>query len=194
MSGPGPDRLYGGLDPDLLVTNSPCDGTAFDGGEDEDNASFADARGYRVVAHLDGEAYDPSRPGCVPTRLDPTNESLEGSPGNDVLIGDGRSNRIIGQAGDDVIKGRGGDDLVSGFGGADSLFGGKGLDTLRARDGGRDRRLNCGRGPRRQSVRRDHVDPRPVRCLSSGRKHSSRHRNPRHRSGERSVKGRSPGR
>ncbi len=53
-------------------------------------------------------------------------------------------------------------------------------DVLRARDGAADRKLNCGKGRRRQSVVRDAVDPAPAKCRGP-RRESKKRRSPRRR-------------
>ena len=62
---------------------------------------------------------------------------------------------------DTIDGGKGNDELVGGKG-KDDLYGGGGNDLVNARDGARDRRINCGPGNDRAKV--DRVDPDPVSC------------------------------
>jgi RTX calcium-binding nonapeptide repeat (4 copies) len=99
--------------------------------------------------------------------------------GNERLIGGGGDDRLKGDFGDDILKGGSGDDLLIGdrlrledyhddmetFGASrDVLFGQGGNDVLWAEDFRRDRLLSCGRGPNREQVVMDPIDPRPFGC------------------------------
>ena len=84
---------------------------------------------------------------------------------------DASSEYFRGQGGDDVLKGFGqpdtidggkGNDKIDGGKGKDDLYGGGGNDVINARDGQRDRRINCGPGNDKAKV--DKVDPSPVSC------------------------------
>lgn len=90
-------------------------------------------------------------------------DALFGLGGADVLKGGGRSDVLLGAGGADALIGGGGADTLRGDRGRDSYRGGRGRDTLLARDGLRDRRLDCGAG-RPESVRRDGLDPKPISC------------------------------
>ena len=68
--------------------------------------------------------------GCKHVHLSATDEDMEGSFDNDVLIGDSGPNSMLGQPGEDVFIGNGGEDVID------------------ARDGVRDKSIQCGRGHR----------------------------------------------
>jgi Ca2+-binding RTX toxin-like protein len=151
----GPDLLAAGKGDDQLVTDYPCAGHTFIGGPGDDVAGFArSAVGIR--ARIGGAVTftSGSCPGGRSGAIRPDNEVLEGTADRDVLIGSARA---------DTIWGRGAGDTIIGSGGADSLLGFAGRDLLLARDGVRDRLLNCGSGKDR-GARRDRVDPAPVSC------------------------------
>ncbi len=88
-----------------------------------------------------------------PGFIDPSSEYFRGQGGDDVLKGFGQPDIIDG--------GKGNDELVGGKG-KDDLYGGGGNDLVNARDGARDRRINC--GPGNDKVKVDKVDPDPVSC------------------------------
>jgi Ca2+-binding RTX toxin-like protein len=173
--GTGGDVLDAGADNDQLVTDDPCQGHDFQGGQGFDIAGFGRydlAFGGKngVKAQLGGTATDPLRGNCRGTQIRADNEILEGSPGPDVLLGDNQNNPLIlGREGDDEIRGGGGSDKLQGDGGNDSLFGEAGFDTLDAQDGGKDKVLNCGSGG--GEVFRDGKDPGAAQCgKSKGKK------------------------
>jgi Ca2+-binding RTX toxin-like protein len=80
-------------------------------------------------------------------------EYFRGQGGDDVLKGFGQP---------DIIDGGKGNDKIDGGKGKDDLYGGGGNDVVNARDGQRDRRINC--GPGNDTVKVDKVDPDPVSC------------------------------
>jgi Ca2+-binding RTX toxin-like protein len=119
------------------------------------------------------------------------NDTLISNEGSDVLFGEAGADRL--QAGRSADRLNGGDDadLLNGDDGPDLLFGddgddrllsgpkqdrltgGKGRDFMKgqgqkdhifARDGQRDRRLDCGPGGRKESAQRDRIDPAPISC------------------------------
>jgi Ca2+-binding RTX toxin-like protein len=150
----GPDQLSGGGDDDQLVADYPCAGDTFSGGPGDDIAGFAlSAVGIRAT--LDGIAtlLNGTCPGGNPTRILPDSEVLEGS---------NKSDRLIGSHGPDTIWGRQGNDKIDGRAGADDLESFAGRDLIDARDGERDRRINCGSD--RDRAARDRIDPRPISC------------------------------
>jgi Ca2+-binding RTX toxin-like protein len=148
--GAGGDKLAGGGGNDQLVSEDLCQGHQYDGGPGFDIAGFARykfAPRNGVTATLGGTATGASRGSCSATRLAGDLEILEGSDGPDVLGGtNGKDPLILGRGGDDTIRGNGGADTIDGGSGNDSLFGDAGFDTLEAKDGQRDRTVNCGRG------------------------------------------------
>ncbi len=128
---PGPTYLYGGPGGDLLAAGGGCAGGALVGGGGRDNASFAETQahpGWLIISLPRRAAWIDEIEDCDPVYISPTNEALEGSFDNDILIGDRRANVLLGQPGEDVFIGNGGDDIID------------------ARDGVRDRSIQCGRG------------------------------------------------
>lgn len=173
ISRAGADQVNGGAGNDLVETSHPCDGSTLNGGAGEDNASFAPAgrQGLKgVMATLGGNAVIIGADNCNPTKLDSSNESLEGSFGDDELHGDGSNNRLFGQPGADDLFGEGGNDTINGVDGADMLIGGAGKDDLRAADGGRDRKIDCGPPRTRELFTRDTQDPPALNCGRKKRK------------------------
>jgi Ca2+-binding RTX toxin-like protein len=158
---PGPTFLYGGPNGDLLAAGGGCAGGALVGGPGRDDASFAETQahpGLLIISFPLHSAWVTTVRGCNHVHLSTTNEDMEGSFDNDVLIGDGRANSMLGQPGEDVFIGNGGDDVID------------------ARDGVRDRSIQCGRGQRATKKRRatgrsagraltDSFDPLPFKCL-----------------------------
>jgi len=128
---PGPTYLYGGPNGDLLAAGGGCAGGALVGGPGRDDASFAETQahpGLLYVSFIAHAAWIDTIKGCDRVRLSTTDEDMEGSFDNDVLIGDAGANSMLGQPGEDEFFGNGGEDVVD------------------ARDGVRDRSIQCGRG------------------------------------------------
>jgi Ca2+-binding RTX toxin-like protein len=150
----GADALSGGPGDDQLATDNPCDGGSFSGGPGDDVAGFAPSP-VGIRARLGGVATLAS--GSCPLGS-PTSISLD----NEVLEGSNESDRLIGSNGPDTIWGREGNDVIVGRHGADDLEGFAGRDLIDARDGQRDRRIDCGSGHDR--ARRDRIDPPAIKC------------------------------
>jgi Ca2+-binding RTX toxin-like protein len=128
---PGPTFLYGGPNGDLLAAGGGCAGGALVGGPGRDDASFAETQahpGLLIISFPRHAAWIDAIKGCRKVHLSRTDEDMEGSFDWDVLIGDGRANSMLGQPGEDVFIGNGGDDVID------------------ARDGVRDKSIQCGRG------------------------------------------------
>ncbi|HUB99690.1 MAG TPA: calcium-binding protein [Solirubrobacterales bacterium] len=128
---PGPTFLYGGPNGDLLAAGGGCAGGALVGGPGRDDASFAETQahpGLLIISFPAHAAWIDVIKGCRKVHLSPTDEDMEGSFDWDVLIGDSRANSMLGQPGEDVFIGNGGDDVID------------------ARDGVRDKSIQCGRG------------------------------------------------
>jgi Ca2+-binding RTX toxin-like protein len=147
---PGPTYLYGGANGDLLAAGGGCAGGAIVGGPGRDDASFAETQAHRGTLYVSLAAHaawiDVVR-GCNHVRLSPTNEDIEGSFDYDVLIGDSGPNAMLGQPGKDRFYGRGGDDVVD------------------ARDGVRDKAIQCGRRGQPEGLAlADPFDPSPEYC------------------------------
>lgn len=84
----------------------------------------------------------------------------------DKVTGGNGPDVIEGNVGRDVLRGAGGNDLLRGDADKDRLFGETGIDRLAARDGKRDKRIDCGPGSNAQErARRDRrKDPAPISC------------------------------
>lgn len=146
-SRPGPTYLYGGPDGDLLAAGGGCAGGALVGGPGRDDASFAETQahpGLLIISFPRHVAYITTIKNCDKVRLSPTDEDMEGSFDNDVLIGNGRANSMLGQPGEDEFFGNGGEDVID------------------ARDGVRDKSIQCGPG-------KPPKPGKPVRGISTGR-------------------------
>jgi Ca2+-binding RTX toxin-like protein len=157
---PGPTYLYGGPNGDLLAAGGGCAGGALVGGPGRDDASFAETQahpGLLYVSFIRHAAWIDVVKGCDKVRLSSTDEDMEGSFDNDVLIGDARANSMLGQPGEDIFFGNGGEDVID------------------ARDGVRDKSIQCGRG--RAAIKKrpatgqpagraltDSFDPAPFNC------------------------------
>jgi Ca2+-binding RTX toxin-like protein len=150
----GPDALSGGPGDDQLAADYPCAGDRFAGGPGNDVAGFAPSA-VGIRARLGGVATlsNGTCPGGSPTTILPDSEVLEGT---------NRADRLIGSSGPETIWGREGNDVVIGDRGADDLEGFAGRDLIDARDGRRDRLIDCGSGPDRARV--DREDPPPIKC------------------------------
>jgi Ca2+-binding RTX toxin-like protein len=150
----GPDTLSGGDGDDQLVADYPCAGDTFSGGSGDDVAGFAQST-VGIRARLGGQATLASGgcPAGSPTTILSDNEVLEGTNEADRLFGSPRPETIWGREGKDTIVGEGGADDLEGFAGA---------DFINARDGRRDRLIDCGSG--RDRARLDRSDPKPISC------------------------------
>jgi Ca2+-binding RTX toxin-like protein len=157
---PGPTYLYGGPDGDLLAAGGGCAGGALVGGPGRDDASFAETQahpGLLIISFPRHVAYVTTVKHCDKVRLSPTDEDMEGSFDNDVLIGNARANAMLGQPGEDRFYGNGGEDVID------------------ARDGVRDKSIQCAPGPLPKAGRpvhgrstgraiTDSFDPAPFKC------------------------------
>ena len=168
VSTKGADVLSGGSDADLLVSSGACNGDRLRGGDGVDSGSFARVVAGVVRARIGGRAVNLSRieegGPCRGARIQRTVENLEGSPGRDVLIGNRGRNNLLGRGGADLLLGLGGGDRLVGGGERDALRGGGGADLLYARDGRRDRGIDCGAGAGQDRATRDRRDPAATRC------------------------------
>ena len=83
-------------------------------------------------------------------------DAINGGLGVDHILGGGRNDKLIGGGGRDFMRGGRGRDLFKGQGGN---------DRLTARDGARDRKIDCGKGRnRRERAVIDESDPQPRSC------------------------------
>ncbi len=94
---------------------------------------------------------------------------IAGGQGADDLFGGAGSDGLIGFEGDDDLRGGPGNDALFGQLGRDLFKGGVGNDVLLARDGERDRGIDCGPGAR-QRVTIDASDPKARGCDEKGQK------------------------
>jgi hypothetical protein len=149
---PGPTFLYGEGNGDLLAAGGGCAGGAIVGGEGRDDASFAETQAHPGILYIsfpqDKAWIDVLMGrGCMPVRLDDSNEDMEGSFDYDVLIGDSGPNALLGQPGRDELYGNGGDDIID------------------ARDGVRDFAIQCARdGGSAGRALTDSFDPPTEAC------------------------------
>jgi RTX calcium-binding nonapeptide repeat (4 copies) len=150
----GPDLLSGGPGDDQLAADHPCDGDSFSGGPGNDVAGFAPSP-VGIRARLGGLATLAS--GSCPVGS-PSSISLD----DEVLEGSNEGDRLVGSNSPDTIWGREGGDVIVGNSGADDLEGFAGRDLIDARDGQRDRLIDCGSG--RDRARLDRIDPPAIKC------------------------------
>jgi Ca2+-binding RTX toxin-like protein len=157
---PGPTFLYGEGSGDLLAAGGGCAGGALVGGPGRDDASFAETQahpGLLIISFPAHAAWIDVIKGCHKVHLSPTDEDMEGSFDWDVLIGNHRPNSMLGQPGEDSFYGNGGE------------------DTIDARDGERDKWIQCGVGTPAKKGRpatgvsagralTDPFDPPPFKC------------------------------
>ncbi len=146
---PGPTYLYGEGGGDLLAAGGGCAGGVLDGGEGEDDASFAETQAHPGTLYISleaGKAWINAIKHCDKVRL-VNDEDAEGSFDNDVLIGDSGDNVLIGQPGVDSFFGRGGNDVIV------------------AADGVKDWYIQCGnKGHPEGTAIIDGIDPEPQDC------------------------------
>jgi Ca2+-binding RTX toxin-like protein len=148
----GADHLFGGPGNDQLVSDFPCGGHVYSGGDGFDIAGFARSGDLPIHAQLAQVGDNPSikmpfyahayNPPNVPgysgafctiaqgTTFYPDLEVLEASSANDVLYGNDEDNVIWGREGDDEIHGLGGNDHLCGLDGNDVIYGDSGEDVL----------------------------------------------------------------
>jgi hypothetical protein len=172
----GKDVILGGAGRDFLPVYDP--GVRIDlretGPQDTHGLGVDTIRSIEKVEVNDGVVIGNNRDNVL---LGSSRSNI--SDGSERLIGGGGDDRLQGEkvfildGGDDILRGGSGDDVLIGdqphlesyeIPGRDALYGEGGDDVLVARDGRRDRVLNCGSGPRDETVRRDPIDPRPVGC------------------------------
>jgi Ca2+-binding RTX toxin-like protein len=133
----GADQLHGGAGEDLFISNAVCDGDLLDGGEDRDNANwanFSSAVTIDLAQHVAGLVGPQGEARCSSaselTSLQAI-EDIEGTDGGDNLIGDDGPNQLLGREGPDNFFGEGGNDLLlANSGDADPIVDcGEGFDT-----------------------------------------------------------------
>ena len=189
--GPGADRLDGGQGTDLvLYTDRFTPLTITIGLGDDNDGNEIDQTGLRrdsvrgdIEQLVGGQSGDT-------IFGDASNETLNGGPGPDRIFGQNGADAIDGSLGDDYLSGSNGGDTIlggddqdqllgggdsdslAGGNGNDSLIGKKGFDALNgsagfdrifAKDGGRDKKINCGSGGDRAKFDKK-FDPKPKSC------------------------------
>jgi len=130
----GTDQLHAGSGEDLFISNAVCDGDLLDGGDDRDNANWANfGSGVTIdmADHLAGLIGPQGEARCNSanelTSLQAI-EDIEATNGADNLIGDDGPNQLLGRAG------------------PDNFFAGAGNDLLLANSGDTDPIVDCGEG------------------------------------------------
>lgn len=143
----GADLLNGGPGDDLIVSSrAVCQGHRLLGGSGKDNASWAivQSPGGTMRMQIGGRGGPLGRCSSKHDYVGKDVESLEGTKFADILIGTSGKNGFLGWGGADTFLGRGGRDYID------------------ARDGQRDKKIDCGGGSA-ESLK-DRIDPAPVRC------------------------------
>jgi Ca2+-binding RTX toxin-like protein len=132
----GEDQLHAGSGEDLFISNSICEGDLLDGGQDRDNANWANFDSPVSLdlglhsAGLIGPAGAPSCGSGTQTSLQAL-EDIEGTNLGDNLTGDAGPNQLLGRLGPDSYRAAAGDDsILANSGDADPLIDcGAGFDT-----------------------------------------------------------------
>jgi Ca2+-binding RTX toxin-like protein len=129
------------------------------GGAGKDTATYCTRRGTTPLSiSLDGKRND-GRKGEGDNIAGDVENAIGGGESNDTIRGSGRANvlsgdcistftrsgnnKIYGLAGNDRLVGGDGRDMLDGGRGRDAFNGHEDRDIVRARDGGRDRSINC---------------------------------------------------
>jgi Ca2+-binding RTX toxin-like protein len=133
----GADQLHAGAGEDLFISNAVCDGDLLDGGEDRDNANWANFGSSVTIdlaQHVAGLIGPRGEARCSNanelTSLQAI-EDIEGTDGGDNLVGDDGPNQLLGREGpDNFFAGAGNDLLLVNSGDADGIVDcGEGFDT-----------------------------------------------------------------
>jgi Ca2+-binding RTX toxin-like protein len=182
---PDDDTLDGGPGPDYISGDSSTGGNSLDtvsyasrgagepirvtlGKGDQDDGGTSDGAGDTVeyVENVIGGAGNDFIEGYGTFEGNNDNKAnvFRGGDGNDVLISDEGPDRLFGDAGADRLLSGAQQDRLTGGDGRDFMKGEGQKDHIFARDGERDRRLDCGPGGRRESAQRDRIDPAPISC------------------------------
>ena len=193
--GDGNDTIDEGDTPGDPNGNAPA-GVASDtirGGGGKDTATYctrfyseSEARKHPLTITLDNKANDGEKGekdnfgprgdvenviggGVTPDKI--TGNSKANVLSGDCVIAVGRSgaNKIFGGSGNDKVVGGDGNDLLNGGKGADGFIGNAGNDTVQAKDGARDKSINCdgfsGKGSKDKAFV-DRSDPSAANCDS----------------------------
>ncbi len=187
--GPDNDALDGGAQADSIIGDTgtdfatyatapgpvsvTLDGLANDGGAPDGSADNVQLDVENVKG---GNGNDFLIGSALPNELTGNggNDTVNGGLGNDKVSGSGGIDRLLGGLGNDRIfggtendnmVGAAGNDVITGNAGKDIFIGKKGNDRLIARDGARDKKIDCGPGSRKkESVTRDRRDPKAKSC------------------------------
>jgi Ca2+-binding RTX toxin-like protein len=178
--GVGADSMIGNTGVDFATyadqtgpVNITLDGLANDGGVPD---SFADNVSTDVENVKGGSGADTITGSTLDNELtgNAGNDTLDGGAGNDKISGSAGDDRLLGNVGNDKIfggdgrdnmVGASGNDKITGNAGVDFFLGKKGFDRLIAKDGTRDKKIDCGPGNNKhESDTRDHKDPKPKSC------------------------------
>ena len=133
----GADQLHAAAGEDLFISNAVCDGDLLDGGNDRDNANWANfGSGVTIdlaqhVAGLVGPQGEARCDSAAELTSLQTIEDIEATNGADNLIGDDGPNQLLGREGpDNFFAGAGNDLLLVNSGDADPIVDcGEGFDT-----------------------------------------------------------------
>ena len=156
--GAGNDTLDGGAGPDTLAGGAGTDTVDYSTRTEAISATLP--LGSSTSLGNGGASDGPS-----PRDRISGAENLTGGSGRNSLTGNSLANVLLGGLVADRLGGGGGPDRVTGGGGADAMLGQKGIDKLFARDGQRDKKINCGPGKnRRERATRDRRDPPAKSC------------------------------
>lgn len=114
----GADQLHAGSGEDLFISNAVCDGDLLDGGDDRDNANWANFKSgvtIDMAQHVAGLIGPQGEARCNnPSELTGLQaiEDIEATNGADNLIGDSGPNQLLGRYGPDNFFGGAGNDLL----------------------------------------------------------------------------------
>jgi Ca2+-binding RTX toxin-like protein len=133
----GTDQLHAGAGEDLFISNAVCDGDSLDGGDDRDNANWANfGSGVTIdmaqrIAGLIGPQGEARCPSAAQLTSLQAIEDIEATNGSDNLVGDDGPNQLLGRDGpDNFIAGAGNDLLLANSGDPDPTVDcGEGFDT-----------------------------------------------------------------
>jgi Ca2+-binding RTX toxin-like protein len=130
----GADQLHAGAGEDLFISNAVCDEDSLDGGENRDNANWANfGSGVTIdmaqhVAGLIGPQGEARCPSVNQLTSLQAIEDIEATNGADNLVGDDGPNQLLGRDG------------------PDNFFAGGGNDLLLVNSGDTDPNVDCGEG------------------------------------------------
>jgi Ca2+-binding RTX toxin-like protein len=166
------DKLRGGDGKDTIdegdtagnadgeAVGAPIAADVVDGGGGKDTATYCTRRGTAPLKiTLDGKPND-GRAGEEDLIKSSVENVLGGGQSGDIIKGNGKGNvltgdcfnefgssggdnRIFGLGGNDKVVGGDGEDTLNGGSGKDAFIGNAGADAIKAKDGTRDKSINC---------------------------------------------------